>query len=141
MYEASEILSSSFALRHHAWMQANAVSQRAAWVLMLRSLIYSVSNAYIDGRPAQNTQRICFGGRWDACSVWDTVQQLSVAASCLDASAAWVLVPRPLNYRLRDAASTHVAPRNGGTSVSAAGEVHEASGTPDAKQELAGVSS
>ena len=30
---------------------------------------------------------------------------------------------------MRDAASTHVAPRNGGTSVSAADEVHEASKT------------
>ena len=58
-------------MRHHAWMQANAVSQRAAWVL----------------------------------------------------------VPRPLNYRLRDAASTHVVPRNGGASVSGADGVHEASGT------------
>ena len=47
---------------HHAWMQANAVSQRAAWVL----------------------------------------------------------VPRPLNYRLSDALWTRVAPRNGGVSVSGA---------------------
>ena len=28
--EASEALSSSFRFRHHAWMQAKAVSQRAA---------------------------------------------------------------------------------------------------------------
>jgi len=37
--------------------------------------------------------------------------------------AAWVLVLRPLlplNYRLSDAASAHVAPKNGGASVSAA---------------------
>ena len=33
-HEASEALSSSFALRHRAWMQANAVSQRAAWLLL-----------------------------------------------------------------------------------------------------------
>ena len=34
--------------------------------------------------------------------------------------AAWMLVPRPLNIRVSDAVSAHVAPRNGGTSVSAA---------------------
>ena len=32
--EASQTLSGSFAQRHYAWMQANAVSQRAAWVLV-----------------------------------------------------------------------------------------------------------
>ena len=62
VYEASEILSSSLAMRHHAWMQANAVSQRAAWML----------------------------------------------------------VARLLNDRLSDAVSAHVAPRNGGASVSGA---------------------
>ena len=70
-YEVSEALSSSFTLRHRAWMQANAVSQRAAWVL----------------------------------------------------------VPRPLNYRLSDALWTRVAPRNGGVSVSGVVVVYEASGT------------
>jgi hypothetical protein len=38
MHDALEKPSSSFTLRHHAWMQANAVSQRAAWVLMPRPL-------------------------------------------------------------------------------------------------------
>ena len=37
--------SSSFTLQHHAWMLAIAVSQRAAWVLVLRSLNYRVSDA------------------------------------------------------------------------------------------------
>ena len=46
---------------HHAWLHANAVSQRAAWVLVPRSLIYSVGNAY-RWRAAQKVQRICFGG-------------------------------------------------------------------------------
>ena len=58
-------------MRHHAWMQANAVSQRAAWVLL----------------------------------------------------------PRPLNYRLSNAVSMGGRRRNGGTSVSAANGVHEASET------------
>ena len=71
VYEASGTLGSNFALRHHAWLLANAVSQRVAWVLMLRSL----------------------------------------------------------NYRVSDAVSTHVAPRNGGASVSGADGMHEASGT------------
>ena len=39
VHEASGILSSSFALRHYAWIPANAVSQRAVWVLMPRSII------------------------------------------------------------------------------------------------------
>ena len=58
-------------MRHHAWMQANAVSQRAAWVL----------------------------------------------------------VPRPLNYRLSDAVSMGGRRRNGGASVSGADWVHKAPGT------------
>jgi hypothetical protein len=37
-----------------------------------------------------------------------------------------VLVPRPLNYSLSDAVSAHVAPRDGGASVSGAYWVHEA---------------
>jgi hypothetical protein len=44
--------------------------------------------------------------------------------------AAWVLVPRPLNYRLSDAASTHAAPRNGGASASGADVEHGASEAP-----------
>ena len=40
-----------------------------------------------------------------------------------------MLVPRPMNYRLSNAVSTHVAPRNGGASVSAADGVYEASET------------
>jgi hypothetical protein len=71
MHEASGTVSRCFALRHHAWMQANAVSQRAAWVL----------------------------------------------------------VPRPLNYRLSDAVSMGGRRRNGGASVSGANWMHEASGT------------
>ena len=44
-HEASETLRSSFTWRHHAWMQANAVSQRAVRVLVPRPLNYSVSDA------------------------------------------------------------------------------------------------
>ena len=50
-------------------------------------------------------------------------------ANAVSQRAVWVLVPRPLNYRLSDAVSAHVAPRNGGASVSAANGVHEASET------------
>ena len=60
-HEASGTLSSSFALRHHAWMQAHAVSQRAACVLMLRSLIYSVSNAYRWAAGAENPAQLFRG--------------------------------------------------------------------------------
>ena len=71
MHEASGAVSRSLARRHHAWMLAIAVSQRAAWVL----------------------------------------------------------VRQTLNFRLSDAVSTDVAPRNGGASVSGAAGAHEASET------------
>jgi len=45
MYEASEILSRSLTLRHHAWMLAIAVSQRAAWVLVRQTLNFRLSDA------------------------------------------------------------------------------------------------
>ena len=57
-YEASGTLSRSFARWHRAWMQANAVSQRAAWVLVPRSLIYSASNAYRWAGGAENAAHL-----------------------------------------------------------------------------------
>ena len=48
-------------------------------------------------------------------------------ATAVSQRAARVLVPRPLNYRLSDAVSAHVAPRNGGASVSGANWMYEAS--------------
>ena len=54
VHGASGTLSRSFTLRHHAWMQANAVPQKAAWVLMPRPQIYSVSNAYRWAVGAEN---------------------------------------------------------------------------------------
>ena len=50
-------------------------------------------------------------------------------ANAVSQRAAWVLVPRPLNYRLSDAVSAHVAPRNGDVSVPEAAGVHKASET------------
>ena len=50
-------------------------------------------------------------------------------ANAVSQRAAWVLVPRPLMYRLSDAVSTHVAPRNGGASDSVAHGAHEGSET------------
>ena len=47
-------------------------------------------------------------------------------ANAVSQRAAWVLVPRPLMYRLSDAVSTHVAPRSSGASVSGADWVREA---------------
>ena len=61
MYEASVTVSRSLAMRHHAWMLAIAVSQRAAWVPMLRSLIYSVSNAYRWAGGAENPAHLFQG--------------------------------------------------------------------------------
>jgi hypothetical protein len=62
--EASQTISGSFALRHHARMLATAVSQRAAWVLMLRSLIYSASNAYRWAAGAENPAHLFRGQLW-----------------------------------------------------------------------------
>ena len=49
-------------------------------------------------------------------------------ANAVSQRAAWVLVPRPLNYRLSNAESMGGRRRNGGASVSGADGVHEASG-------------
>ena len=49
-------------------------------------------------------------------------------ASAVSQRAAWVLLPRPLNYRLSNAVSMGGRRRNGGASVSGADGVHEASG-------------
>ena len=76
MFAAYGILSRSLALSHHARMQANAVSQRAAWVLLPRPLICSVSDAYRGGWR-KKIQRICVGGSW---GVWVTKQELRDAA-------------------------------------------------------------
>ena len=61
VHEASGTLSRSFTLRHHAWMQANAVPQKAAWVLMPRPQICSVSNAYRWAVGAENPAHPCRG--------------------------------------------------------------------------------
>ena len=50
-------------------------------------------------------------------------------ANAVSQRAAWVLVPRPLNYRLSNAVSMGGRRRNGGTSVSAANGIQEASET------------
>ena len=60
-HEGSETLSSSLALRNNDQAQANAVSQRAALVLMPRSLIDSVSNAYRWAAGAENPARLFQG--------------------------------------------------------------------------------
>jgi hypothetical protein len=50
-------------------------------------------------------------------------------ANAVSQRAACVLVPRPLNHGLSDAASTHIAPRNSCASVSATAGVLAAYGT------------
>ena len=54
-------LSSSLAMDHHAWMQANALSQSAAEVLVPRPLIDSVSDAYRWSGGAENTSHLFRG--------------------------------------------------------------------------------
>jgi len=62
-HEALETLRSSFTWRHHAWMQANAVSQRAARVLMLAVAELPLERCCIGARCAQKWWRMCFGGK------------------------------------------------------------------------------
>jgi len=55
VFKAPETRSSSSAWQHHAWrMQANAVSQRAVWVLVLRTLNDRVSDAVSMGGRRRN---------------------------------------------------------------------------------------
>ena len=58
VFAACGALSRSLAMYHHAWLHANAVSQRAAWVLVPRSLIYSASNAYRWAGGAENAAHL-----------------------------------------------------------------------------------
>jgi hypothetical protein len=62
-YEALETLGSSFTLRHRTWMQANAVSQGAAWGADAAVAELSLEQCCIDGRAAQKWWHICLGGR------------------------------------------------------------------------------
>ena len=82
-------LSRSLLVYHHDQMQANAVWQRAAWVLVPRSLIYSASNAYRWAAGAE-IQRTCFGANWGACNAWDAKQELAGVSSRSDAGKCCV---------------------------------------------------
>ena len=53
----------------------------------------------------------------------------SMLANAVSQRAAWALVPRPLNYGLSDAVSTHVTPRNGSVSISGTDGMFVAYGT------------
>ena len=126
VHEASETLSSSFALRHNDQAPANAVLQRAVWVLVPRSLNYRLSSA----APAHAAPRNGGASVSAANGVHEASEALSssfalrhhawMQANAVSQRAVWVLVLRSLNYRLSDAVSTHAAPRNGGTPVSGA---------------------
>jgi len=107
-------------------MVANAVSQRAACVLLPRPLNHRVSDAV----PTHVVRRNGGASVSGADRVQDTSETLSssfavrhhdqMQANAVSQRAAWVLLPRPLNHRMSDTVSTHVAPRNGGASVSGA---------------------
>jgi len=133
--EASEALSSSYRFRHHAWMQANAVSQRAAWVLVPRPLNCRLSDAVSTHVAPRNGGASVSEANWaqeasgTLSSSFTLRHHAWMQANAVSQRSARVLVPRPLNCRLSDAVSTHVAPRNDDASVSAADRVHEASET------------
>ena len=67
-------------MNHYDQMHANAVSQRAAWVLMPRPLSYSMSDAYRCAAGAEKPAHL-FRGQLGACSVWDTRQELGDVSS------------------------------------------------------------
>ena len=108
-HEASEALSSSFALWHHDQMQANAVSQRAAWVLVPRPLNCRLSDAVSMGGGRKNAGASVSGAYW----VHEAPQTLSsclalrhhdqMQANAVWQRAAWVLVPRSLIYSASNA--------------------------------------
>ena len=116
-------------------MQANAVSQRAAWVLVPRPPNCRLSDAVSTHVAPRNGGASVSEANWAQKAPGTLSSSISLRhhawmqADAVSQRAAWVLVPRPLNCRLSDAVSTHVAPRNGGASVSGANWVHEASET------------
>ena len=61
VFEAHGALSKSLAVYHRDQMLANAVSQRAAWVLMPQPQICSVSNAYRWAVGAENRSHLFWG--------------------------------------------------------------------------------
>ena len=132
VHEASETLSSSFTLRHYAWMQANAVSQRAAWVLVPRPLNYRVSDAVsMGGRRRKSSASV--SGPMGVLATYGALSRSllvyyhdQMQANVVSQRAAWVLMPRPLNYRVSDAVSMGGQRRNGGASVLGAAGMHEA---------------
>ena len=101
-------------MRHHAWMQANAVWQRAAWVLLPRPLNYRLSNAVSMGGRRRNGGAPVSGANWmyEASEILSRSLTLRhhawMLAIAVSQRAAWVLVRQTLNFRLSDAVSTQV---------------------------------
>ena len=103
---------------HHDQMQANAVSQRAAWVLVPRPLNYRLSDA-VSAHVAPRNGDVSVP---EATGVHEASETLSssfalrhhdqMQAIAVSQRAAWVLVPRSLNYRLSDAVSMGGRRRN-----------------------------
>ena len=135
VHRASATLSSSFAFRNHDQMQANAVSQRAAWVLVPRPLNYRLSDAVSTHAAPRNGGASVSGTNrgHEASEALSSSFALrhhdQMQANAVSQRAAWVLVPQPLKCHLSDAVSAHVAPRKGGASVLAAAGVLGASET------------
>ena len=135
VFAAYETLSSRCALRHHDRIQANAVSQRAARVLMLRSLNYRLRDAVSMGRRRRNGPN---GGASvsGADGVHEASETLSSSftlrhhawmqaipvsqESCVDVGAAAAELP------LGGCCICARCARNGGASDSAAHGAHEA---------------
>ena len=119
------------------------MSLRAAWVLIPRLLNCRLSDAVSTHVAPRNGGASVSGANWvhgapgALSSSSSTLRHRAwMQASAVLLRAAWVLVPRPLNCRLSNAVSTHVAPGNGGASDSAAHGAHEASETPSSSLAL-----
>ena len=133
--EASETLRSSFALRHHDQMQANAVSQRAAWVLVPRPLNCRVSDA-VSARVAPRNGGACVSGADGVHEASETLRSSfalrhhdQMQANAVSQRAAWVLVLRSLIYSREQCLSMGGRRRKSSASVSAADGVLAAYGT------------
>ena len=78
---ANGTLSSSFALSDHAQMLANGGRAESCMGAIAAAAELPRERCCIGARCAQKWWRIRFGGRWDVCSVWCTLQVLGDVSS------------------------------------------------------------
>ena len=110
VFEAHGALSKSLAMYHRDQMLANAVSQRAAWVLVLQPLKYRLSDAASAHDAPRNGGASVSGaaGVFEAHGAHSAgALRCGIVLGCLanavSLRAAWVLMPRPQIYSVSSA--------------------------------------